>query len=248
MGSKSGFDSIEECYGDLAPHIFAVETGLSSDPPMNWRLSILDRYTLVSNSDAHSPPKLGREACAFETDMDYFGIRRALETREGYAGTVEFFPEEAKYHMDGHRNCGVRQTPDTTRATDNNCPACGKAVTVGVLNRLDSLADRPVGFVPDDPMTYRNLIPLPEVISEIRGVGVQSKRVQRAWHELIGKVGSEMFILSEAEPHGLSRAGEPLVAEAVQRMRNGEVIRESGYDGEYGVVHVFSPGELGAGV
>lgn len=247
MGSKSGFDSIEDCYGDLASHIFAIETGLSSDPAMNWRLSILDRFTMVSNSDAHSPPKLGREACVFETDMDYFAMKRALETREGYGGTVEFFPEEGKYHMDGHRNCGVRQTPDITRTNGTSCPECGKAMTVGVLNRVDSLADRPVGYQPDDPMDFRSLIPLPEVISEIRGVGEKSKRVQKAWHELIGKVGNEMFILNEVEPQDISRAGAPLVAEAVQRMRNGEVIAQSGYDGEYGVIRVFQPGELAGG-
>ena len=247
MGSKSGFDSIEDCYGDLAHHIFAIETGLSSDPAMNWRLSILDRFTMVSNSDAHSPPKLGREACVFNTDMDYFAMKRALETREGYGGTVEFFPEEGKYHMDGHRNCGVRQTPDITRTNGTSCPECGRAMTVGVLNRVDSLADRPVGYLPNDPMDFRSLIPLPEVISEIRGVGEKSKRVQKAWHELIGKVGSEMFILNETEPQDISRAGAPLVAEAVQRMRNGEVICQSGFDGEYGVIRVFQPGELAGG-
>ena len=171
LGSKSGFDSIDDCYGDLAPHVFAVETGLSSDPRMNWRLTQLDRFTLVSNSDAHSPPKIGREACAFTTDIDYFSIRRAMETGKGYAGTVEFFPEEGKYHLDGHRKCGVRLTPEETRQSRGLCPECKKPITVGVMNRVDSLADRPESFRPKKPMPFRNLIPLPEVISEIHGVG-----------------------------------------------------------------------------
>ena len=142
LGSKSGFDSVEECYGDLTPYIFAVETGLSSDPPMNWRVSRLDRFTLVSNSDAHSPPMLGREACAFDTELDYFAIRRSLETGEGYGGTVEFFPEEGKYHLDGHRACGVRLEPAETRRVQGLCPACGKPLTVGVMHRVEELADR----------------------------------------------------------------------------------------------------------
>jgi DNA helicase-2/ATP-dependent DNA helicase PcrA len=146
MDSKSGFDSIDDCYGDLAEQIFAVETGLSSDPAMNWRLSQLDRFTLVSNSDAHSPPKLGREACAFETDLDYWSIRSALQTGDGYAGTVEFFPEESKYHLDGHRKCGVRQTPEESRTTNRCCPECGRELTIGVLNRVDELSDRPTGL------------------------------------------------------------------------------------------------------
>lgn len=247
MGSKSGFDSIEDCYGDLAGHIFAVETGLSSDPLMNWRLSQLDRFTLVSNSDAHSPPKLGREACVFDTGMDYWSIRSALETGDGYAGTVEFFPEEGKYHMDGHRKCGVRQEPEETRKNNRACPECGRELTVGVLNRVDELADRPTGFVPEDPMPYRSLIPLPEVISELRGVGPKSKKVMSAWHEIIGRVGSELFILNDAPLEDIRGAGAPLLAEAVERMRSGEVIAEGGYDGEYGVIRVFQPHELSSG-
>ncbi len=178
LGSKSGFDAVEECYGDLTPEIFALETGLSSDPPMNWRLSQLDRYRLVSNSDAHSPPKIGREACAFETEMDYFAMRRALETGQGYEGTVEFFPEEGKYHLDGHRKCNIRLSPFETRQHAGRCPVCGKELTVGVMNRVEQLADRPEPFEPEQPTTYRSLIPLPEVIAEIRGVGENSKKVQ----------------------------------------------------------------------
>ena len=247
LGSKSGFDSIDDCYGDLASHIFAVETGLSSDPAMNWRLSQLDRFTLVSNSDAHSPPKIGREACAFETDVDYFSIRRALETGEHYAGTVEFYPEEGKYHMDGHRKCGQRLSPSETREADGRCPACGKPLTVGVMNRVESLADRPDGYRPDNPMPFRNLVPLPEVISEIRGVGEKSKRVQGAYEDLINKVGPELFILNEVPLEDLKQTGTPIIAEAVARMRQGQVICEAGYDGEYGVIRLFERDELKQG-
>ncbi len=244
MGSKSGFDSVDDCYGDLAEHIFAVETGLSSDPAMNWRLSQLDRFTLVSNSDAHSPPKLGREACAFETDLDYWSIRNALQTGDGYEGTVEFFPEEGKYHMDGHRKCGVRQTPEESRTTNRCCPECGRELTIGVLNRVDELAVLGRDLELGAPMPFRSLIPLPEIISELSGVGPKSKKVQSAWHDIIGRVGSELFILNEAPPEDIRAAGAPLVAEAVERMRRGEVIAEGGYDGEYGVIRVFQPGEL----
>src|SRR5947199_1766 len=177
LGSKSGFDSIDECYGDLAPHIFAVETGLSSDPPMNWRVSQLDRFTLVSNSDAHSPPKLGREACAFDTDLDYFAIRRALETGEGYGGTVEFFPEEGKYHLDGHRACGVRLEPPETRRLEGRCPSCGKPLTVGVMHRVEELADRPEDAAPPRPVPFRSLVQLREILAEIPGVGANARSV-----------------------------------------------------------------------
>ena len=149
LGSKSGFDSIGECYGDLAEHIFAVETGLSSDPEMNRLISGLDRYRLVSNSDAHSPAKLGREACIFDTDLDYFSMRRALETGDGYGGSAEFFPEEGKYHLDGHRKCNIRLSPDESRQLDGICPVCSKPLTLGVMHRVQELADRPAGEAPE---------------------------------------------------------------------------------------------------
>ena len=178
LGSKSGFDAIDDCYGDLAPHIFAVETGLSSDPPMNWRVSSLDRFRLVSNSDAHSPEKLGREVCIFDTDPDYFALRRALETGEGYGGTLEFFPEEGKYHLDGHRNCDVRLSPNEARRHEGLCPVCGKPLTIGVMHRVEDLADRTEAAAP--PATagpMRSLIPLPEILSEIHQVGPKSRQV-----------------------------------------------------------------------
>ena len=169
LGSKSGFDPVEDCYADLAGHIFALETGLSSDPEMNWRVSGLDRYRLVSNSDAHSPPALGREATVLDTELDYYAIRRALETGEGFDGTVEFFPEEGKYHLDGHRKCGVRMEPAETRRHGGRCPVCGKPLTVGVLHRVEELADRPEGARPAGAAGFRNLIQLPELVGEVLG-------------------------------------------------------------------------------
>ena len=244
LGSKSGFDSVEECYGDLTPHIFAVETGLSSDPPMNWRVSGLDRFTLVSNSDAHSPPMLGREASAFETELDYFAIRRALETGEGYRGTVEFFPEEGKYHLDGHRACGVRLEPEETRRVQGLCPACGKPLTVGVLSRVEELADRSgaVGRGRTDP--FRCLVPLPEVLAEIHGVGAKSRTVEQSASRLVARLGPEIDILERLPLEDVEKAGEGLLREALSRLRAGNVRRESGYDGEYGVIRLFDPGEI----
>ncbi len=265
LGSKSGFDSIEHCYGDLSGEIFALETGLSSDPPMNRRLSALDRYTLVSNSDAHSPPKIGREACVFDTKLDYFAIRRALETGVGYNGTVEFFPEEGKYHLDGHRKCGVCLTPQETRDNDGRCPVCGKPVTLGVMHRVHELADRPPPPAPTsgkaqgpsspashEPETntadrFRSLVPLTEVLAEIEGVGPKSKRVGRRYDEMICRLGSELFILEHASADDLKQHGSSLVAEALARMRQGRVIRDSGYDGEYGTIRLFEKRELHQG-
>ena len=248
LGSKSGFDSIEECYGDLAGHIFAVETGLSSDPPMNRRVSRLDRFTLVSNSDAHSPPMLGREACAFRTELDYFAIRRALETGEGYGGTVEFFPEEGKYHLDGHRACGVRFEPEETRRAAGLCPACGKALTVGVMHRVEELADRQ-----EDPEAspapgagFRSLVPLPEVLAELHGVGVKSRAVEQALAQLTSRLGPELEILERLPLEDVTRGGGGLLGEALARLRAGQVRREAGYDGEYGVIRLFEPGEIQA--
>jgi len=248
LGSKSGFDSIEECYGDLAGHIFAVETGLSSDPPMNWRISHLDRFTLVSSSDAHSPPMLGREASAFSTDLDYFALRRALETGNGYGGTVEFFPEEGKYHLDGHRGCGVCLEPGQTRALGGLCPDCGKPLTVGVLHRVEVLADRPEGGpAPAGAAPFRSLVPLPEILSELRGVGPRSKGVEAAVAGLVRRLGPELAILDELPLEEVgSQGGDPLLTEALGRLRAGRVHRRGGFDGEYGVIRLFEPGELAA--
>jgi uncharacterized protein (TIGR00375 family) len=246
LGSQSGFDSVEECYGDLADHIFALETGLSADPPMCWRVSSLDRYRLVSNSDAHSPPILGREASRFDTEADYVAIRRALETGEGYLGTVEFFPEEGKYHLDGHRKCGVCLQPAESRAAGGLCPVCGKPLTVGVLHRVEALADRAEGARPEGAAGYRNLVPLPEVLGELLDCGPRTKTVQRELAALHARLGPELGILDEVPLDEVRRAGSSLLAEAVDRLRRGMVIREAGYDGEYGVIRVFDPAELRA--
>jgi DNA helicase-2/ATP-dependent DNA helicase PcrA len=245
LGSKSGFDAIDECYADLSSHIFAVETGLSSDPEMNWRVASLDRFRLVSNSDAHSPPMLGREACIFDTDPDYFAVRRALETGEGYAGTVEFYPEEGKYHLDGHRKCGVRLTPEQTRELGGRCPECGGPITVGVMSRVEDLAEP--GFRPP-PRTageVRSLVPLPEILSEIEGVGPKSKRVSEGYERLVSRLGPELAILSDLSLDEFKKAGSSLLTEAIGRLREGRVIRQAGYDGEYGVIRLFERDELG---
>src|SRR5262249_53074661 len=246
LGSQSGFDSITDCYGDLADHIFAVETGLSSDPPMNWRLSMLDRYRLTSNSDAPSPGKLGREATTFDCDPDYFAIRAALETGKGYVGTVEFFPDEGKYHLDGHRKCGVRLTPAETLAHGGRCPACGQPVTIGVEHRIEALADRSEAeaLPPATAGAVSNLVPLPEVLSEITACGVASKTVEQSYNRVIATLGAELDILQSVPTEDISRAGSSLLAEAVTRLRSGQVICDAGYDGEYGVIRLFEEGEL----
>jgi DNA helicase II / ATP-dependent DNA helicase PcrA len=244
LGSKSGFDRVEDCYDDLAGHIFALETGLSADPAMCWRVSGLDRYRLVSNSDAHSPPALGREATVLDTDLDYFAIRRALETGQGFCGTVEFFPEEGKYHLDGHRRCEVRMEPAETRRHGGLCPGCGKPPTVGVLHRVEALADRPEGARPAGAAGFRNLIQLPELAGEVLGVGPRSKAVTAVVDGLVEQLGPELDILERVPVDAIAKAGPPLLAEAIDRVRRGAVLREAGYDGEYGTIRVFTPDEL----
>ena len=245
LGSKSGFDSIEECYGDLSEHIFAVETGLSSDPEMNWRVSKLDKFRLVSNSDAHSPSKLAREATVFDTNPDYYSIMNALKTGKGYVGTVEFFPEEGKYHEDGHRKCNVCMTPEETKKLNGICPVCGKPMTIGVLNRVCELADRDCNntFKPDTAGEVYSLVPLPEIISEILGVGPAAKSVTKEYERLISKFGSEFSILREVPTEDISR-DFPLLGEGISRLRKGQVIKHAGYDGEYGVIRLFEENEL----
>lgn len=247
LGSMSGFDAVADCYADLAGHVFAAETGLSSDPPMNWRVSSLDRYRLVSNSDCHSPSKLAREACLFNTPPDYFAMKRALETGKGYGGTVEFFPEEGKYHLDGHRKCNQRLWPEETEKHKGLCPTCGKPLTIGVMNRVEKLADRPDGHRPEGAAPFRSLIPLPEVLSELLKSGPDSGRVTAAFDALLAVLGPELYILNDAPPEELARHGSPLLAEGIARMRRGEVTREAGYDGEYGVIHLFTADELCGG-
>jgi uncharacterized protein (TIGR00375 family) len=246
FGSKSGFDAIDECYLDLADHIFALETGLSSDPEMNWRISSLDRYRLVSNSDAHSPPALGREATALNTELDYFAIRQAMETGDGFAGSVEFFPEEGKYHADGHRACALRLAPAETRAVGGRCPACGKPLTVGVLHRVEELADRRVGVRPVGAPGFANLLQLPQIMAELLGAGPKSKRVDAEIARLTAMFGPELEILQTVSVDEIA-ARSPLLALALTRLRSGRVIKEAGYDGEYGDIRLFEPAELTRG-
>ncbi len=255
LGSQSGFDSIEECYRDLADQVFAVETGLSSDPSMNGMCSFLDRYTLISNSDAHSPENLGREANLLDIELAYPALLAALRAGgstaavlpgvpgAGFLGTAEFFPQEGKYHFDGHRRCGIRWDPLETMRHQGLCPACGRPVTVGVLHRVVQLADRGVpAHLPGRP-PFRSLIPLRELLAEILGTGAQSRRVGQAWQALVRKAGPELTVLLDLPLEEIRAAGGERLAEAVRRMRAGEVRVEEGYDGEYGRIRVFREGE-----
>ena len=245
LGSQSGFDRVADCYADLAEHIFAVETGLSSDPEMNWRVSSLDGYRLVSNSDAHSPPMLGREATAFELpETDYFRIFQALRTGDGFGGTVEFFPEEGKYHLDGHRACDVRMTPAETREAGGKCPACGKKPTIGVQHRVDALADRPEGYRLAGAAGFASFVPLPEILGEIAGVGPKSKSVAAQVGAMVDRFGPELGILGDVPLDDLAAGAPSIVAEAIARLRRGQVRREAGYDGVYGTIRLFDPDEL----
>ncbi len=244
LGSKSGFDAVAECYADLAGQVFAIETGLSSDPPMNWSCSFLDSYRLVSNSDAHSPPMLGREATEFSTELDDFAMAGALRTGDGLEGTINFYPEGGRYHLDGHRKCGVRCEPAESRSLGGNCPGSGKPLTIGVLHRVTELADRAAGHRPPGAAGYANLVSLAEILGEILGVGAKSKQVGAEAARLVAALGPELAILREIPAGEITAVAGSLAGEAVARLRRGEVTREAGYDGEYGVVRMFRPGEL----
>lgn len=245
LGSKSGFDAIEECFEDLSDEIFALETGLSSDPPMNWMVSCLDGRTLVSNSDAHSPEKIGREANLFDTSLNYPAIRKALQSGDPkeFIGTFEFFPEEGKYHMDGHRKCGVWFDPVHRPALDNQCPVCGRALTQGVMYRVAQLADRRPDALPDQHNAFFSSIQLNDLISEIVQVGPQSKKVRGLCQQVYEKLGSELNVLHQMPPELIDRAGIGLLKEAILRMRTGKVSVEPGFDGQYGRVRLFSAQE-----
>jgi uncharacterized protein (TIGR00375 family) len=246
LGAASGFDSIEDCFEELTPNIFALETGLSSDPPMNWMLSGLDRFVLVSNSDAHSPSKLAREANIFTCGLSYFEMMKALREKdwEGFKGTIEFFPEEGKYHYDGHRACKMRMSPDETISNEGRCPECGKKVTVGVMHRVKVLSDRNSGFKPEGAFGFESLVPLVEILSEIHGVGVNSKKISHEYRRLLERFGSELHILRDCPLSDLKQAGHQILAEAIRKIREGRVDVNPGYDGEYGTVRIFEPGEM----
>jgi DNA helicase II / ATP-dependent DNA helicase PcrA len=241
LSATTGFDAIEACYGELTREIFALETGLSSDPPMNWRVSALDRFRLVSYSDAHAPSRLGREASRFDTELDYFAIRRALATGQGFHGTVELFPEEGRYHLSGHRRCGVRLEPAAARQARLRCPVCGKRLTMGVLQRVEDLADRPPGARPPGAADCRSLVPLPEIVAEVVGVKPESKRVLRLVDAMLERLGPELPILERLPLEALRDAGFAEVAAAVDQVRRGLVVRDPGYDGEYGAIRLGGP-------
>jgi DNA helicase-2/ATP-dependent DNA helicase PcrA len=244
FGSRSGFDRLEECFEDLTPHIFALETGLSSDPRMNRRWSALDRYRLVSNSDAHSPRNLGREANLLDTDPSWQGVTAALRTGTGFRGTTEFYPEEGKYHYDGHRKCGVCMDPEETIRAGGKCPVCGTPLTVGVLSRVLQLADRAAPAQPREGEGFQSLIPLTEILAELAGTGTGSRAVQAWYARLIGAFGSEYALLLDAPVAEIVRSHVPLLGEAIRRMREGRTNSTPGCDGEFGVIRVFEKEEL----
>ncbi len=246
LGAASGFSSLEECFGEYSSLITAVETGLSSDPPMNRLLSSLDGVFLVSNSDAHSPEKIAREATLFDVDeLSYDALVAAMRTGKGLAGTIEFFPQEGKYHFDGHRKCGLRLYPTETAGYGGRCPLCGGKLTVGVLHRVLDLADRDEPGEPEVARPYHHLIPLKECLAELLGVGPATMRVARLYRSLIEEFGPELRILLEVSPDELERkAPHPLIGEMIRRLRRGDVEVREGYDGEYGRIFLFREGEM----
>ncbi|MBI5887992.1 MAG: DNA helicase UvrD [Deltaproteobacteria bacterium] len=241
FGSKSGFDSIEECFGGLSKHIHAIETGLSSDPQMNWRLSALDRVALISNSDAHSPKKLGREANVFDCAMDYYEITDIIKKKDNkrFLYTVEFYPEEGKYHSDGHRNCGVLLTPEETLKAGKTCPVCGSGVTVGVMSRVSELADRPSGFVPPNAIPARHLVPLEEILAELLDCGSAAKKVAAEYARLTEAAGGEFRLLLDLCEDDIKKIADEKTALAVMKVRRGELSISPGFDGEFGRIKIF---------
>ncbi|MBI4132480.1 MAG: DNA helicase UvrD [Candidatus Sungbacteria bacterium] len=241
FGSMSGFDSLAECFEEFAPQIFAIETGLSSDPAMNWRLSQLDSIALISNSDSHSLQRIGREANVFECELSYQGIMDAIRSHDPrrFLFTVEFFPEEGKYHYDGHSSHKVRMAPEETKKAGGKCPVCGRPVTVGVMNRVEALADRPRGGRPPNTIPFKSMVPLDEIIGEAFGVGVSSKKVKEEYQRLVTALGTEFRILLETSVSDLKSATRPEIAEGIIRVREGRVAIEPGYDGEYGKIKIF---------
>lgn len=244
FGAFSGFDTIEECFEDMTPYIHALETGLSSDPPMNWRISALDSYQLISNSDAHSPAKLGREANLFQIPLSYGGLAEAISTGNGLEGTIEFFPEEGKYHFDGHRKCSLCISPSEAAAYGNICPVCGKKLTIGVLHRVEQLADREEDFVLSGAKPFESLVPLPEVIGACTGKSAASKKVLEQYESMLVKLGSEFEILRNIPVEDIKKAAGASVAEGIHRLREGKVERTPGFDGEYGTIKLLTLSEI----
>ena len=248
FGSKSGFDSVEECFGEMTKYIYAIETGLSSDPAMNWRVSDTDKFAIVSGSDSHSLSRIGREANVMEipegqfTYQEFFRILKDRD-RERFKFTIEFFPEEGKYHLDGHAACSFSCEPEQTKKYHGECPKCGKKLTIGVMSRVQKLADRPEGFMPDKAVPQKHLVPLEEVLADCVGVGAKSKSVQDLYAKLVEKAGSEFAVILDLPIEELGEIGGEVVAEAVKRVREEKVHKTPGYDGVYGIIRVFSDEE-----
>lgn len=243
FGANSGFNAIEECFDELTSEIFALETGLSSDPKMNWTCSKLDPYALISNSDAHSPSRLGREANVFNCKLSYYEIKEVLKTKDKdrFLFTIEFFPEEGKYHYDGHRNCNVCLSPQEAIANDNLCPVCGKKITIGVAHRVLLLSDRPEGFVPESAIPYKSLIPLEEIIAEVLNVGRDTNLVKNQYLKLVTALSGEFNVLLNAPIPEIAAHSDERIAYAISQMRKGEVFCKPGYDGVFGKISVLAP-------
>lgn len=245
FGANSGFDSIQECFEEQSKHISCIETGLSSDPQMNWRLSSLDKICLISNSDAHSPNRIGREANVFDCEMDYKEIIRTIKTqdREKFLSTIEFFPEEGKYHFDGHRDCGILFSPAESRKNKNICPVCGRKLTVGVMHRVEALADRPDGFVPETAIPCKHVVPLVEIIGEGLNQGVETKGVENEYLRIVSTYGSEFRILLDLPLEELEKSTPPKILEGIKRVREGNISITPGFDGVYGKIQIFAEKE-----
>lgn len=242
LGSKSGFDSLKDCFNDLSSYIFAVETGLSSNPIMNGRVSFLDELTLISNSDAHSPEKLGREANIFNTELSFTAMKKAIQNKDSqtFLGTYEFYPEEGKYYFDGHRHCSFRSSPEMTLNYGENCPVCAKPLTIGVLNRVEELSDRKAGERNPYSPPFYSIIPLKEILSEILKVGSSSKKVMQHYWNCLHVLGSELSILDSISLSDIELSGIPMLKEAIKRMREGRVLIDPGYDGNFGKIQLFT--------
>ena len=247
FGSKSGFDTFEECFGEQTGHIYAYETGLSSDPEMNWRVSSLDKLTLISNSDAHSPANIAREANIMDLEYgSYDEIYEAIKDKDlnKIKGAIEFYPEEGMYHLDGHRSCGVRMEPSGSRKNRGICPKCKKPLTIGVLNRVEELADRPQGIRPEGMADFIKLVELDKIIAQALGMKSRnSKQVQREYEALISQAGNELDILMNIEIEKLVQITKPRIAQGIKRVREGNLLINPGFDGQYGKVSIFGDSE-----